>query len=374
MRIITNAYLGKKVTGIGRYFLEIIDNILELEDDFEILIYTNYDNNVLVDHNFNSNKVKVVCYNVSKNSPIGNLLYNAFVFPVVVLKHKADLIYIPNFTLLLVKVKPTVSVIYDTIEFKIKNKFSMLRTAYRYLSVPRMAKLSDHIITISESSSNDIMDLFDVPSQKITIAPCAVSENFVVTKNQAPALKANYILYVGTVDHPGKNVFNTIKAFDLFKQATGSDMKFVVCGMPGKGFETVSAAMKESPYADDIIYKGYVSDEELFNLYSHAEMFVFTSRYEGFGLPVLEAMRYGLPVITSNKSSLPEVAGDAAVICDPDSVAEIAAGMSRIATEPAFRSELVEKGYANLRRYSWSESAQKTISVFHQVRGSYSPN
>lgn len=367
MRIIANAYLGKKITGIGRYFIEVVSSISMINPDLEFIIYTNYDNNELLSFDFKSRNIVVKPYGVSKLRPVGNLIFNAFVFPWIIIKEKADLLYIPNFSPLLFKVRPTVSVVYDTIEFKLKNKFSRLRTLYRQFIVPRMAKLSDHILTISESSKRDIIELFDVADDKITVAHCAVSGRFVLKKDTASPLDTKYILYVGTVDHPGKNVFNTIKAFEQYKNNSGSDLKFVICGMPGKGFETVDEAMKQSLYASDIVYKGYVDDEELFQLYNHAELFIFTSHYEGFGLPVLEAMRYGLPVITSNKSSLPEVAGDAAIICDPDDIEAMAAGIKRVLQEPLFREDLIQRGYTNLTRFSWNDTAQKTISVFQNV-------
>lgn len=371
MRIIANAYLGKKITGIGRYFIEVISSIAKINPDIEFIIYTNFDAAELLTHDFKSKNILVKPYGVSKSRPVANLLFNAFIFPWIIIKERADLLYVPNFTLLLFKVRPTVAVIYDTIEFKLERKFSKLRTMYRQFIVPRMAQFSDHIITISESSKRDIVELFGVDNGKITITYCAVSDNFSLEKVSAIPTDARYMLYVGTVDHPGKNVYNTLKAFESYKSKCDDSLKFVICGMPGKGFETVSEAIKRSPYINDIVYKGYVGDEELYQLYTHAELFIFTSRYEGFGLPVLEAMRYGLPVITSNRSSLPEVAGDAAFTCNPDDVDEMATAIGRIVNEPILRVEMVRKGYENLKRFSWDDAARGTISVLKMVYSSF---
>ena len=367
MRIIVNGYLGKKITGIGRYFVEVVDSISKIDPSIELVIYTNADNLELLRYNFNNPNISIKSYNISKTRPIANLLFNGFIFPLIVLRETADIVYIPNFSLVLFKVKPTISVIYDTIEFKLANKFSRLRTLYRQFIVPRMAKLSDHIITISESSKRDIMELFGVDDNKITVTYCAVSGKFCHDKEIVSPVDSKYILYVGTVDHPGKNVFNTIKAFERYKNKFDDDLKLVICGMPGKGFETIAEIMKNSPFASEIIYKGYVTDVELFRLYACAQLFIFTSRYEGFGLPVLEAMQYGLPVITSDKSSLPEVAGDAAIICDPDDIEAIANGIARIVHEPALKDKLVQSGYKNLSRFSWDDSARKSIEVFERV-------
>ncbi|QEM66877.1 glycosyltransferase family 4 protein [Geobacter sp. FeAm09] len=371
MRIIANAYLGKKMTGIGRYFLEIVDAISKIDPSIEFVIYTNVDNFELLEYNFNNPNISIRPYGISKMRPVANLLFNGFMFPLIILRERADIVYIPNFSPLLFKVRPTVSVIYDTIEFKLHNKFSKLRTLYRQFIVPRMAKLSDHIITISESSKRDIIELFRVDEKKITVAYCAVSGKFSHEKEVVSPVDSKYILYVGTVDHPGKNVFNTIKAFERYKNKYDDSLKLVICGMPGKGFETVAGATKSSPFASDIIYKGYVTDAELFRLYACAQLFIFTSRYEGFGLPVLEAMRYGLPVITSDKSSLPEVAGDAAIICDPDDIEAMAEGIAHIVHEPLLRTKLIQSGYRNLSRFSWEDSARKSVEVFKNVYNRY---
>jgi len=373
MRIIVNAYLGKKITGIGRYFIEIVSSIAALNPDLELLIYTNFDNTDLLTFDFKSKNIIIKPYNISKLRPIANLLFNAFVFPTIIIRENADLLYIPNFSPLLFKVRPTVSVVYDTIEFKLKNKFSRIRTLYRQFIVPRMAKLSDHVITISESSKRDIIELFNVDERKITVASCAVSGKFTSEKNTISPFNAKYILYVGTVDHPGKNVLNSIRAFESYKKQVGNDLHFVICGMPGKGYDIVDEAMINSPYAHEIVYKGYVHDDELFLLYSHAELFIFTSLYEGFGLPILEAMRYGIPVITSNKSSLPEVAGDAAIICDPDDIEKIASSIGRVLHDPELRGDMIRKGYENLKRFSWDDAAHKTVHVFETLLKQQNP-
>jgi len=363
MKVLINGYVGKKITGIGRTLIETLNELSLIDDQVEYVVYTNVDNFELLNYRFPSS-IMVKSYPVSKQSSIKNLLFNAFVFPFISLLEKADLVYIPNFTIILFSFKPVVSVIHDMIDFKVNEKFSKLRMFYRHMIVPRMTKMSCRIITVSENSKNDIVEICGTRSDKIEVVYDSVSDSFNNENIGKRLIEHDYILYVGTVDHPGKNVFNALKAFDYYKELNVIDLKFVICGMPGKGFEKVNNYINKSKFKDDIIYCGFVDDSELLNYYAYACVFVFISYYEGFGMPILEAMKFGLPVITSDRSSLPEIAGDAAFICNPDDVEEIAAAYSTLLTDESLRLDMINKGYQNLMRFSWTETARKTLIVF----------
>ena len=237
---------------------------------------------------------------------------------------------------------------------------------YRHIAVPRMAKLSEHIIAVSENSKNDIIDICKVDESKISVIYNGVANDFQLKKKEPPKLNYDYLLYVGTVDYPGKNLYNSILAFEIYIKESNSDVKFVICGIPGKGFEKVNGLINNSNYRDHIKYLGYVKDKDLFNYYEYAKGFVFISYYEGFGLPVIEAMKFGIPVITSNRSSLPEIAGDAAIICDPDNIDEICSAYKKILEDSNIRTKLINKGYSNLKRFSWEKTASQTIEILEK--------
>lgn len=365
MKILINGYVGAKITGIGRTLIETIKEISKQKPDIDIVVYTNYDNSELISNLFRSN-VKIKTYPISREKPIKNLLFNSLIFPFLSLKEKANIVYLPNFILILFKFRPTISVIHDMIEFKIKDKFSIIRVVYRNFAVPRMAKLSEHIITVSENSKNDIIDICKVDESKISVIYNGVANDFQLNQKEPPKLNYDYLLYVGTVDYPGKNLYNSILAFEIYIKESNSDIKFVICGMPGKGFDKVNELINNSNYIDHIKYLGYVKDKDLFNYYKYAKGFVFISYYEGFGLPVLEAMKFGVPVVTSNRSSLPEIADDAAVICDPDNIEEIYRAYKKILEDSNFRTKLINKGYSNLKRFSWEKTAKQTIEILEK--------
>jgi len=255
------------------------------------------------------------------------------------------------------------------IDYKIKDKFAKIRMLYRYIIIPRMAKLSDHIITVSENSKKDIIDICKVDEKKISVIHDAVSSNFQIDETEERKLNYDYFLYVGTVDHPGKNIHNSILAFQKFKKKSKSNIRFVICGIPGKGFDIINNLIEKSHYREHINYLGYVSDRELFNYYKFAKVFVFISYYEGFGLPVLEAMKFGVPVITSDRSSLPEVVDNAAIICNPDDIDEICTAYKNITEDIELRNTLINRGYSNLKRFSWEKTAKQTFEVFKILMG-----
>ena len=363
MKVLVNGYVGKKITGIGRTLLETIEHIAKIDPTVKFIVVTNYDNDDLFEYPFPRN-VEIVKSPVSKMSSLKNLLFNAFVFPFSALKYQVDLVYYPNFTFIPFTFRPVIAVIHDMIEFKVNEKFSKLRMLYRKMIVPRMASISKHIITVSEHSKKDIVEICGVSEEKISVVYNSVSEKFTHSDGFVNEY-GDYMLYVGTVDHPGKNSFNAVKAFELYRQNhPDSNLKFIICGMPGKGYEQVFSEIQNSSFKDDIVLTGYVSEATLSGLYKNAKLFVFISYYEGFGLPVLEAMKCGIPVITSNRSSLPEVAGDAALICDPDQIPEIVAAMETILSSEGTAKQLVEKGFRNLKRFSWDVTAKETLKVF----------
>jgi len=363
LRVLVNGYIGKKLTGIGRALFETINSVSRMDRSLTFIVYTNFDNVEFVQQNFCENVI-IKTYPISRMNSLKNLFFCTFIFPLLALRERADLVYIPNFTLILFKIRPIVTVIHDMIDFRVAEKFSKTRLFYRRFAVPQMARMSDHIITVSENSKKDLQDICGVDPSKITVVYNAVSNEFVATGTLSRIIEEDYMLYVGTVDYPGKNVHNAIKAFEIYKRQSKNELKFVICGMQGKGFDSIEDLMCNSDFKNDIIYFGYAEKNELLNLYTYAKLFIFISYYEGFGFPVLEAMKFGVPVITANKSSLPEVAGDAAVLCDPDNLPVLAGSIARINEDQSYANNLVAKGFENLKRFSWETAADKTIAVF----------
>ncbi len=366
MKVVISGYIGKKITGIGRNLISLLDNSTS---DVKFVIYTNAD--MKEDFKFTNPNVEVKTYKVSKNSSLKNLLWTTFVFPFVVRKEKADKALIPNFTLLLLKFRPTIVIMHDLIEFNIPDKFSKKKMFYRTkLADPITAKRANHIVTVSENSKKDIMKFLGVKESKISVVYNGVDRDKfrkinkkeaddIITKRGWPV---DYLLYAGTIDHPGKNSMSVIQAFESLKSEGKYDGSLILAGMPGSGYDVVENYIKQSKYADDIVLTGFVSDEELVALYSNCKVFCFMSLYEGFGIPPLEALSCGAKVVTSNVSSLPEVVGQVGWSTEPHSV-----DMISDTIDDALKYELTEEDkksvQEHLKRYDWNKLAEKFVNI-----------
>ncbi|WP_263970717.1 glycosyltransferase family 4 protein [Leptolyngbya sp. KIOST-1] len=175
-----------------------------------------------------------------------------------------------------------------------------------------------------------------------------------------------YILFVSTLE-PRKNVVRLIQAFDQLKTQHQINHQLVLVGQKGWQFEPIFEAIAASPWRHHIRHLDYLSDAEVAYCYQNADVFAYPSLYEGFGLPVLEAMTLGCPVVTANTSSLPEVAGDAALMVDPTSVEELAEALGRVIGDRALRQTLIERGYQQADQFSWTRTAKSTLAAYRSL-------
>lgn len=365
MKVVISGYVGKKITGIGRNLMCLLDNS---SADIDYVIYTNYDmKDELV---FNNPRVTVKTYGASKMSSMKNLLWTTFVFPFKVAKEKADKALIPNFTLLLIKFRPTLVIMHDLIEFNVPDKFSKKKMFYRTkLADPITAKRADRIMTVSENSKRDIMNFLKAPDSKITVVYNGVDrQKFAKMESdrateilQAKGWPERYLLYAGTIDHPGKNAMAVVQAFEKLRETEKYNGRLVLAGMPGAGFELIKQYIDNSKYKDEIKLTGFVSDEELIALYSQCDVFCFVSLYEGFGIPPLEALSCGAKVIVSNTSSLPEVVGDVGMKVTPQNVDELCDAICQSISGDEHSETDIDKWLDN---FKWANLSKKMEEEF----------
>jgi len=229
---------------------------------------------------------------------------------------------------------------------------------------------SDRIVTISEFSRQEICTLLDVPEEKISVVYSAPVQTGVCGDWAAVAKKQNitrpYILYVGTIE-PRKNLTRLIRAFALLKQRHRIPHQLVLAG--GKGWQNaeIYQAVEAAACREDILFTGYISQDEKNALYRNAEAFVFPSLYEGFGMPPLEAMQWECPVVCANTASLPEVVGDAARLVDPLEEEDLAEGLLQVITDKAYAAELVRRGSMQTEKFTWDASAKQLTDACRDV-------
>lgn len=234
---------------------------------------------------------------------------------------------------------------------------------------------ADKIITVSESSKCDIIKYLNVSENKIEVVYNGVeysrfakiySKEEKLSVCEKYNLPQNYMLYMGTLE-PRKNIESIVEAFNLFKEKSDlkeKDFKLVVAGKKGWMFESIFELVNKLNLQDHVIFTDYVDERDKPLIYNMAQLFVFPSLYEGFGIPVLEAMASSIPVITSNVSSLPEVAGDAAVLVDPKDTVSIAKNMYDILSDKNFKAELINKGHIQAQKFTWEASAEKLYGIY----------
>ncbi|MCX6793675.1 MAG: glycosyltransferase family 1 protein [Candidatus Gottesmanbacteria bacterium] len=274
--------------------------------------------------------------------------------------------YIPRFTSV-----PRVMAIMDLSYIKYPELFRakdlyQLRNWTAY-SAAKAAK----IFTISEASKNDIIRQYAVPQSKVVVTyPGFTMTPITSVKHQPPK---NYILSVGTLQ-PRKNYTRLIEAFSIFlKQSRQkfSDLQLVIIGKKGWLYESILSAPEKYGIEDRVKFLDFVPDSELPSFYQHALCFALPSLYEGFGLPVLEAMAYKCPVVVSNVSSLPEIAGGAGIYVDPDNVGSIAGGLLIAVRQRNLVQgrQRVNAGLEQVKKFTWEKAAQKTLAVLEQIGG-----
>jgi glycosyltransferase involved in cell wall biosynthesis len=231
---------------------------------------------------------------------------------------------------------------------------------------------AEHVIAVSENTKKDLMRYLKIPEEKITVVYNGVDHE-VFKPNIHPVSSSPFILYVGS-ERPRKNLERLLEAFVRLKKSIDfADLKLIKVGSPGRSDAFRQATLqktKELGLESEVIFVDHITDDLLSAYYSSAKALVYPSLYEGFGLPVLEAMACGCPVITSNVSSLPEVAGGAALLFNPYDIADICGAIARLLTNGKLRNELMAKGRERSSVFSWAKTAGETMNIYRQVEQS----
>jgi len=240
----------------------------------------------------------------------------------------------------------------------------------------RTARRARRVITISEHSARDIETLYGLSRDRIAVIPCGVSEEFKPSPDEAAFHEVRtrlslpterFILFVGGSD-PRKNHRVLVEAYARHADRL-TDYTLVLIGDPVHRFGSFAASVQAHGVAGRVIWPGRLPIQEIRLLYSHADLFVFPSIYEGFGMPVLEAMACGAPVITANTTSLPEVAGDAAILVNPTDPEELGAAIIRVLSDQGLQERLRTRGFARAKSFTWDQTARQTLAVYRTLCG-----
>ena len=232
---------------------------------------------------------------------------------------------------------------------------------------------ASRVITISQASKSDIIKTYNISKDRVDVVYPGIDYARFDEKSSMETIKEKYnvpkryILFVGTLQ-PRKNIARLIEAFDkVIKDKNMSDLSLVIIGKKGWMYEDILNTPKKLGIEDKVMFLDFVPDVDMPAFYKNAQVFVLPSLYEGFGLPILEAMKYNCPVITSNVSSLPEVGGDAVLYVDPESVDDIAKKIAQLISDEKLREKLIEKGREQIKKFDWEKSARQVLSILEEV-------
>ncbi|MEH2286406.1 glycosyltransferase family 4 protein [Nostoc sp.] len=288
------------------------------------------------------------------------LLWTQFQLPQIYKNLKSGLLFSPLPEAPLYSNCRFVVTSFDMIPLRFAKRFSPLTVYHRYYT-PQVLKQAQHIICISHTTAKDITDFYQIPASKITPIPLAHDRTHFLPLNLP---KCNYFLYIGRQD-PYKNIQRLISAFAALPNCKDYEL-WLVGPIDLRYTPTLKVQVAELGVTNQVKFLDYVAYSELPKIINQAIALVFPSLWEGFGLPVLEAMACGTPVITSNLSSLPEVAGDAAILINPYNTGEITEAMQTIATNSKLRSHLSSQGITRSQQFSWGKTGLATAEVLNQ--------
>ena len=267
---------------------------------------------------------------------------------------------------------PTILTVHDLIFRHLPAHHKPLNRWYLNLTMPLYCRRATHIIAVSECTRRDLVAAYSLPPEKITVVHEAAAPRFrpqppdtVVAVRARYHLPDRYLLFVGTIE-PRKNLTRLLSGFEAI-HADGLTDGLVIVGKRGWLYDDFFSRLEQSPARAAVILPGYVPDEDLPAIYAGAQALVLPSLYEGFGLPVLEAMACGTPVVASNSSSIPEVGGDAARYFDPTDAEAIIEATGSVLRNATLREEMRSQGPAQVAQFSWKRAAQETLTIYRQV-------
>ncbi len=365
-------YIQRPVTGIERYLLELTKNIAKLDSKNKYTLFFNKHLPTIRVTNQPNFEYFVTKHSTQKN--IQRIIWEEFFLCHEIIKKDIDIFHGPSFVSPFFKSCKQIITIHDLTFLFFKEGYTLMNRLYFRLFLSRSIRKSDIIIANSNATKNDILKYYKIPEEKIKITYLGIDKDFKkdYSTEELQEIKAKYsipdkfFLFVGLLS-PRKNIKNILDAFYLLKKDATIKHKFVIVGKKGWLYSDIFNFIEQNNLQNEVIFTDYVDENDLPAIYSLATAFLFTSLYEGFGLPILEAMQCSCPVITSNISSMPEVGGNAALYVNPYLVNEIKNAMKSMLENEDLRKDMIKKGHEQAKKFSWEKTAQDTLKIYQDL-------
>ncbi len=351
--------------GIHHYIARLLGHLPQEATGFQYTVFTNRASDFSV-----GMATQIVASRLPTYRPFLRILWEQLVWPLQLMNSDLDLIHSMAFVTPVFRSKPAVVTVYDLSFIHYPDRFPTLQRLYLASQTRRSCQTSRRVVTISESARQDVHHHFSIPLQQIDLVYPGVDSTFSIREpveieafRQRQHLPARYILHVGTLQ-PRKNISTLLEAFAKLNQ---SDTVLVLVGGKGWFYDEIEAKVRSLDLAKRVHFTGYVADVDLPLWYNAAAVLVFPSEYEGFGMPIAQAMACGTPVIAANTSAVPEVSGEAARLFDPHDVATLTEHLAIVLDDPKVATEMRDEGLLQARKFTWKQAGRDMVAVYHRA-------
>lgn len=355
-------------TGIGTYTREIVKNLLEMDrENYYYLFWSGRDYEALKSYPNAS---------ISISSRKHHRFWEQYYIPDILKNKKVDLYHVPQNGIGLPQVKNSIYIatIHDLIPYIMPETVGRGYLTKFISQMPSIISSIDMIITVSEWSKRDIMKIFDISEDRIAVTHLAADSIFKPLDKyevqeyvkEKYGIEGSMILYLGGFS-PRKNVKSILVAFSMIYKNLSKDYKIVIIGSAKDDHQFLIKLAQTLNIGDNVLFTGFVPYEDLPFFYNASDVFVYPSLYEGFGLPILEAMCCGTPTITSNVSSIPEVAGDGAMLINPFDTEELSSAMANVLENNNVKADLISRGFERAELFDWKKTAYETLKVYENA-------
>ncbi|MCK9616639.1 MAG: glycosyltransferase family 4 protein [Lentimicrobiaceae bacterium] len=366
----TRLLIKDKLEGIGWFTKETLSRITRChpEHDFIFIFDRKFDDTFI----FNQNISPVKIFPQARH-PFLYYIWFEYSVPKILKSTQADVFLSPDGYLSLSSPVPSIQVIHDLNFEHYPDDLPVFEQKYYNYYFPKFAHKASRIATVSQFSKNDIIEQYAIESEKIDVLYNGANTIYQPSDENQKKLTLKkyteghpYFLFVGSL-HPRKNLVNLFKAFDIFKKNDNSGIKLLIVGAKKWWTNAIEEAYNNLSYKRDVLFTGRLGLEELNKVMGAALSLTYISYFEGFGIPIVEAMQAEVPVITSGITSMPEIAGNAALLVNPFDPDNIASAMTEIARNEKTRMQLIEKGKIQCKKFSWDKTAERLWQTIEKV-------
>lgn len=367
---------GKR-TGVEGYTLNLLTNLFKFDKENQYKLFFNsfrgpsFD----IDKAFDFPNVEI------KKTKIPNKLLNlSFVllnYPKISKILDCDIFFAPNISFYSLEKDCKNIITFHDLAFSHYSHFYSIkrRLWHRVVNPQKLARENDHIIAVSKATKDDLISTYNISKDKIKVIYSGLDENLKISSDNVKLeeirkkyrLPQDFILSLGSIE-PRKNIVGLISAYEKLRDEDKIDKKLVIAGEKAWCYKEIFKAWEKSKYKDDIVFPGFIEEEDKAYLYNLSKLFVYPSFYEGFGFPALEAMACGVPVVTSFISSLPEVCSGAALLIDPYNIDDLALGIYNGVVDKDLRRRLIEKGLERVKDFKWSNCARSVLNMLKEIK------